>query len=337
MSSNSIINVGIIGLGVGEKHIDGYLMDPRCNILSVADFNPKILENIKNKFPLISLCNNANLIINDPSIKIISIASYDNYHYEHVIKAINKSKHIFVEKPLCLNSSELSQIKKSLQENSHVKICSNLILRKLKKYIELRDRIANGFLGEIFYVEGDYDYGRLEKLTHGWRGSIPYYSVMLGGGIHMIDLILWILGDTPHTVTSFGNKIASNSTNFRFNDFTAALMQFNSGVIAKVTANFGSVLPHGHKLCVYGTKGTFIQTHQNSLYYTSRNPQDIPLNVDDNYKSLSKGQIIPDFIRHIYDGGDNPVPLDELFATMEVALAVDKSVEIGAPVKILLN
>ena len=29
-------------------------------------------------------------------------------------------------------------------------------------------------LGDIYHIEGDYNYGRLKKLTKGWRGKIPY-------------------------------------------------------------------------------------------------------------------------------------------------------------------
>ena len=35
--------------------------------------------------------------------------------------------------------------------------------------------------GKIFYIEGDYNYGRVKKITK--RGKIPFYSVTYGGGL----------------------------------------------------------------------------------------------------------------------------------------------------------
>ena len=40
------------------------------------------------------------------SIDLVSIASYDNYHFQHAIKCIAKNKHIFIEKPFCQNFNQ---------------------------------------------------------------------------------------------------------------------------------------------------------------------------------------------------------------------------------------
>ena len=53
-----------------------------------------------------------------------------------------------------------------------------------------------GDYGRAYYVEADYNYGRLWKLTDGWRGEIPFYSVVYGGAVHMIDLVCWLRNAT---------------------------------------------------------------------------------------------------------------------------------------------
>ena len=58
----------------------------------------------------------------------MSIASYDNYHYSQILKSIKNKKNIIVEKPMCLNSKQLNNIKK-LISNSDLKIMSNMVLR----------------------------------------------------------------------------------------------------------------------------------------------------------------------------------------------------------------
>ena len=56
--------------------------------------------------------------------------------------------------------------------------------------------MAAGDLGRVYYMEADYNYGRIHKIVDGWRGAIDYYSVFLGGAVHMVDLLLWLTGGT---------------------------------------------------------------------------------------------------------------------------------------------
>ena len=44
------INIGIIGLGVGEQHLIGFLKNKNCNVKAVCDFNKKKLKLIKKKY-----------------------------------------------------------------------------------------------------------------------------------------------------------------------------------------------------------------------------------------------------------------------------------------------
>ncbi len=65
-------------------------------------------------------------------------------------------------------------------------------------------------------MEGDYDYGRLWKITEGWRGDLESYSVTLGGTVHLVDLLLWLTGDRAVRVSATGNRIVTEGTKFRF-------------------------------------------------------------------------------------------------------------------------
>ena len=332
MSHSQILKVGVIGLGVGERHIDGYAQDKRCKVVALSDFDGNKLAEVGCRHPGTPLFEDANAVLNDPEIDIVSIASFDNFHYEQIIQAINNGKHVFVEKPLCLFENEFIAIKKALENNPAIRMSSNLILRQAPRFIELRRRILNGELGQIYYIEGDYDYGRLHKLTESWRGNIPYYSVVHGGAIHLIDLITWIVDVSPNEVFAYGNQISSAGSAFKFNDLVVALLHFENGLVAKVGANFGSVTPHGHKLSVYGTKGTFIHGHHGAGYFRSRDPKIPSEPVLDLYPGVSKGDIIPGFIKYILDGERPSVTEKEVLEAMGIALAIEKSVAEHRPI-----
>ncbi len=323
------LRAAVIGLGVGERHISGYESDPRCKVVSLCDIDPDKLQAVGKHYPDKLLSTNPDEILQDPSIDVVSIASYDNAHHDQVISALKHNKHVFVEKPLCLTFSEFYSIVHTLATYPHLQLSSNLILRKASRFVSLKQRIKKGELGEIFYLEGDYDYGRIEKILNGWRGQIPFYSVVHGGAIHLIDLLLWLKEKRIDRVFAWGNQIATAKTNFLYYDFVVSLMEFSDGSIAKVSANFGCVTPHHHKVCVYGTKGTFIQTHSVALYMNSRHPDAPKEFLGGNYPDTAKGDMIPSFVRCILDKTQPEITCKEVLTTMAVALTIEQSLTSG--------
>ena len=149
--------------------------------------------------------------MNDNEIDVVPIASFDNFHAEQVIYAFNSKKHVFVEKPLCLDRKEYLKILNSMKINPDLKLSSNLILRKTPRFINLKERLMKKKLGKPYLIESSYDYGRIKKILKGWRGEIPFYSVMHGGGIHLIDLMMWLTNKKIKSVFAKGTKISTQN------------------------------------------------------------------------------------------------------------------------------
>ena len=325
------LRAAIIGLGVGERHIAGYNSHPQCQVVSLCDSNPEKLREVGSRHPHCSLFSDASHILKDESIDIVSIASFDNYHKEQVIQAIDNGKHVFVEKPLCLTEEELKDIVYALERNPNQHLSSNFILRRVPRFIELKSNIDSGKMGRLYYLDGDYDYGRLHKILYGWRSEISNYSVFLGGGIHLVDLVCWLSKKKVLEVFAYGNKISTENSKFSNLDLVVALLKFSDGVVAKISANFGSVTPHHHKISVYGTKGTFTQDHMNAAYIFSRDPSLSFERVDGIYPGAAKGDMIPSFIRQILGEGLADIEKQDVIDSMSVGLAIEKSLKSGDP------
>ena len=58
---------------------------------------------------------------------MVSIASYDEFHFPQIIKGLNNNKNLVIEKPMCLTQKELNKIHMLLKKK--LKITSNLVLR----------------------------------------------------------------------------------------------------------------------------------------------------------------------------------------------------------------
>ena len=56
-------------------------------------------------------------VISDPNVNTVAILTRHNTHAELVVKALQAGKHVFVEKPLAINSEQLSAIYEQLQKS----------------------------------------------------------------------------------------------------------------------------------------------------------------------------------------------------------------------------
>lgn len=328
------LRAGIIGLGVGEQHISGYQSHSSCEVTALADFSAEKCEMARLKYPEMSVFENCDAILDNPDIDIVSIASYDNYHYEQIVKAIESGKHVFVEKPLCLYEQHARHIRTLLRDNPHIKLSSNLVLRKSDRFVELKEMVDNGRLGRIFYVEADYNYGRLNKITEGWRGDIDYYSVVYGGGVHIIDLLLWLTGERVSEVCAYGNNISTSGSKFKYNDTVVGILKFESGVTGKISCNYSCVYPHFHNLLIYGTDATFVNDFEKAKLFCSRDPTVKAKEIGMSYRSVHKGELIHNFVDSILTDSEPEVTVDDIFDSMSVCFAVEKSSISNAAVEV---
>ncbi|RMH56685.1 MAG: gfo/Idh/MocA family oxidoreductase [Candidatus Hydrogenedentota bacterium] len=327
------MKAGIIGLGVGERHIAGYEAHPQCRVTVLCDLNEEALRSCGKRHPGRRLTTRPEDVLDDPSLDIISVAGYDDSHAAQVIAALERGKHVFVEKPLCLSREEADSIRKAWKRSGK-RFSSNLILRLSPRFQALRERIASGLFGNLYYVEGDYNYGRIWKITEGWRGRLPFYSVVYGGGVHIVDLLVFLTGRKIRSVVARGNKICTANTRFRYNDFNVALLDFEDGMIGKVSSNFGCVLPHFHQIQIYGTKRTFLQTAAGTREYDSREPNDSGHEVSEAYPGIEKGDLLYNFVEAVLNRAPLLISEEEVFDAMAVCFAIEESAREGKAVEI---
>ena len=323
------LRAGVIGLGVGEQHIAGYSAHPDCRVVALSDTDPVRCKAMATKYPDLEVLEDPFALLARDDIDVVSIASPDDAHYAQILAAIEHRKHLFVEKPLCLRQEEFGEIRRRLKACPEIALSSNLILRGSPRFIDLRRRIREGELGDLYCLEADYNYGRIEKLISGWRGKIPEYSVMLGGGVHVVDLLLWLTGKRVLEVAAFGNNICTRDTPFRGADAVLAIVRFEDQSMAKVTANFGCVFPHFHRLLAYGTRATFENGVDDARIWRSRDPGVAPERIATAYPGVAKGALIPSFVERILRGTPAEATENDVMHTMDVCFAIDRAVASG--------
>ena len=322
---NNILNCAVIGLGIGEQHAQALLKHPKATLAAICELDEKKAYNFLHKNNLSSsLKKSFSEILEDKNINLVSIASFDDAHFEQVIACLKQGKHVFVEKPLCQTQEQLEEIY-DLWKKSGLALSSNLILRKSPLFEWLDKSIHAGEFGRIYAIDMDYLYGRVHKITKEWRSTIDDYSVMAGGGIHLIDLMTRFLGKNPIKVQSSINKIATQNTPFRYHDFHAATFYFQDGVIGRITANFGCMHKHQHVVRVFGDRATFIYDDKGARLHRHRDENAIAESINFSAKVEDKGALLTDFIDTIFSNDIKNTNIE--FDVMSAVIAADQAIK----------
>ena len=327
-----MLRVGVIGLGVGERHIYGFNQSRHARTTKICDIDHDKLEVVSARSGVKDTTVDADEILLDPKIDVVSIASYDEYHAKQVIMALDAGKHVFVEKPICLTEPELDSICEAYERaqirGQNLKVSSNFILRREERFLKLKKRLEDGDLGEIYAVEGSYDYGRVRKLINGWRANTQHYSVMHGGGIHILDLFEWLTGQKFKPYATLANKIVTNQTKFQPNDLILSIGKFGDGILGKISANLGSQTEHFHQLKLYGTKGTFVHDCGSASYFFGSEPGVIREIDNTPFPSSMKGDLLPDFISAIVEDAPLLIDFHHVERIMRTSLAINAQVRV---------
>lgn len=290
----------VIGLGVGEQHAKAWARCRGARLVGVCDRDGEKALRVSRELKTRTFRNLGDIIKN-PAVDAVSIATFDGEHAQQVVEAMLAGKHVFVEKPLCRNHKELEKIRRAWTDKKPA-LMVNLVLRAAPLYRRIQKMIGAGELGKIYAMDGDYLYGRVHKITSGWRSKDKGYSVMAGGGVHLLDLILGFAGGTPNWVTATGNRICTRGSRFQRKDFVSAVFEFPSGLVARITANFGCVHKHQHTLRIFGTRGTVIVDDKGARWHRSREPESRPTRLLWKRLPASKGELVSDFASLINGG-----------------------------------
>ena len=320
------INSSIIGLGFGETHLKCFKKNRFTKILKICDLNVSKKKYFEKKYK-VDFTKKYKEITNDKDVNLITIATYDDSHFKILKESIKAKKNVFVEKPICQTFKQLNEIKSLLKKNKKIFFSTNMVLRNHPKFKKIHRIVKSGKIGKIFHIEGEYNYGRFEKILRGWRGRIKNYSVTQGGGIHIIDLIQWYVGKKIEKVIGIDNNINSKMSSFKNSDTTTALLKFKSGVTAKITSNFPIKTFHHHVLNIHGTKGSIFSSHEDIVVHTltkkNKKKEKINFKKDKNYKF----GVLDNFIYQILGKKKPLFDKNTIFNNMEIAFAIDRSLK----------
>src|SRR5689334_20637379 len=96
-----MLGAAVVGLGVGRQHALAYQRHPACEVRWLYDLDASRSADLAAELGQGRPAEDLAAILADPAVDLVSIASYDDAHFEQVMQAVAARKHVFVEKPMC--------------------------------------------------------------------------------------------------------------------------------------------------------------------------------------------------------------------------------------------
>ncbi len=272
-----IIGVGGRGAGAGGNFLDAAkVAGVDAKIVAVADIFPEPANKAKQHFGVpsdkcFSGFDGYLKALEVPGVNYAILASPPGFRPAHFKAAVAAGKHIFTEKPVCVDGPG-AQIMYAASEEAKkkgLKVAAGTQRRHHAGYIETIKRIQDGAIGDVtdlraYWVNGGPIWHRgmkgdtdLERQVNNW-----YHYIWLCGDhfveqhVHNIDICNWVMGATPVKAWGMGARQMLGNQPGEIWDNFAVEFEYANGVrmhsySGQIKRDFSSVSE-----AVVGSKGT---------------------------------------------------------------------------------
>jgi len=254
-------------------------------------------------------------ILQDPDVDTVMITTRHNLHSSMTIEALQVGKHVFVEKPLCLNDSELNNIIEETERSGKM-----VVVGFNRRFAPLAAKMKS-LLGE----------GPKNIIATMNAGFIPpevwVHDLEVGGGriigeaCHYIDLCTYLAGSTVTAVcmTSLGTNPAENTDN------ASILLKYENGTNAVINyfAN-GSKSYSKERIEAYSQEKTLVIDNWRTLRgYGTKGFSKMKTKLDKGHRNQFK--LLVESIK----AGQPIIPFNEIVNTTRASFAAIESLKTG--------
>ena len=211
-----MLKVGVLGAGhLGKIHLRLLAQSEKYDLIGFYDPSTENVKNVVMNFGYKSFDSIDELI---DAVDVVDIVTPTLSHFDCAKNAIEKGRHIFIEKPITNTVLEAEAIK-TLASQYHVKGQVGHVERFNPAFTAVKDKINNPMFIETH---------RLAEFNP--RGTdVP---VVLDLMIHDIDIILSVVKSKVKNVQASGISVISKTP-----DIANARIEFENGCVANLTAS----------------------------------------------------------------------------------------------------
>ncbi len=188
------MNVGIIGCGlIGQKRARALA---GSRLAACADLDLKRACQMASQHAGCTALDTGDALVQRPDIGLVVVATAHDSLAAITRAALQNGKHVLVEKPAALKSSDLEPVlEEERRSGKHVHVGFNhRYHRAFRKAFEL---VGAGELGPLMFLRARYGHGGRPGYDREWRALKQKSGggELIDQGIHLVDLARWFLGE----------------------------------------------------------------------------------------------------------------------------------------------
>jgi len=211
-----MLKIGVFGTGhLGKFHLNNWKEIPGVEIVGFYDPDDTTAKEVAEKYNLKRFTDVDELIDASDAIDVVTPTQY---HFSICERAVKKSKHVFVEKPMVSAMEEAKTLMKLVQE-SKIKFQVGHVERFNPAFLAAKKLELNPMFIEVH---------RLAQFNP--RGT--EVSVILDLMIHDIDVVLSLVKSDVKTISASGVAVMTDTP-----DIANVRIEFNNGCVANLTSS----------------------------------------------------------------------------------------------------
>lgn len=195
------LNWAVLGTGVIANQMAQALQKMGKNLYSVANRTHSKALSFAEKYGVGKVYGNIDEVFTDENVDIIYITTPHNTHIQYIRKALENKKHVFCEKAITLNSSELEEAVKLAEENGVI-IAEAMTIWHMPLYKKLWQIAQSGKLGKLQLIQ--LNFGSFKD----YDMSNRFFNINLAGGA-LLDIGVYSLSLARSFMSSQPTEIKS--------------------------------------------------------------------------------------------------------------------------------
>lgn len=259
-------------------------------------------------------------IMNDASVDLVMVMTRHNLHAQMVIEALNNDKHIFVEKPLALNNSELEKIIEAYNGSKTLTVGFN---RRFSPHIQkLKNLLGTSPMNVIATMNAGYippEVWVQDLYVGGGR--------IIGEACHYIDLITYLTGSSVISVcmNAMGTQPLDNTDN------ASILLKYENGSTGVINYfSNGSKSYQKERIEIFSQERTaIVNNFRVTEAYGFKGFSKLKTSIDKGH--FNQFKLLTERVK---SGGTPLIPFEEIINTTKASFAAVESLKNGGWVKV---
>ncbi len=323
----SAVRLGMIGAGnfANATLLPAIKKVGGIDLIGVASEGGLHAQHSGRKFGFQYVSSSADEIIADENINTVAILTRHNTHADLAVKALKAGKNVFVEKPLAISSSQLLAITKQLASGGSQGL---LTVGFNRRFAPLAQRLREFYGGrsEPMHVHYRVNAGYL-PLSHWTQDPDIGGGRIIGEGCHFVDFITSLVGAPPVCVNA---QAMPDNGKYR-EDNVSLTLTFADGSIGVVDylANGDKSVAKERVEIFCGGKVAVLDDFRRLETVEAGRKKAVSGAQDKGWTNEWMT-----FEKAIRDGGEPPIPYDDILGVTKATFAAMESIRCKAPVEI---